>query len=77
MPGVKGDKSVRLSTFIDFGNVFAPTERVRLKDLRGSVGVAVSWFSPVGPLKFSLAKPIKQKPTDKIERFQFLLGRVF
>ena len=77
MPGVKGDKSVRLSTFIDVGNVFAANEKLKLNELRSSVGLAVSWFSPVGPLKFSLAKPLKQKPEDKIERFQFLLGRVF
>ncbi len=77
MPGVKGDKSVRLSTFVDIGNVFAAGEKIRLGDLRSSVGFGVSWFSPVGPLKFSLAKPIKQKADDKIERFQFLLGRVF
>ena len=77
MPGVKGDKSVRLSTFVDFGNVFGADEKIRLGDLRSSVGFAVSWFSPVGPLKFSLAKPIRQKATDKVERFQFLLGRVF
>ena len=77
MPGVKGDKSVRLSTFIDVGNVFAANEKIKLSDLRSSVGFAVSWFSPVGPLKFSLAKPIKQKADDKVERFQFLLGRVF
>ena len=77
MPGVKGDKSVRLSTFVDIGNVFAASEKIRLGDLRSSVGFGVSWFSPVGPLKFSLAKPIKQKTDDKIERFQFLLGRVF
>ncbi len=77
MPGVKGDKSVRLSTFIDVGNVFAANEKLKLNELRSSVGLAVSWFSPVGPLKFSLAKPLKQKPEDKVERFQFLLGRVF
>jgi outer membrane protein insertion porin family len=77
MPGVKADKSVRLSAFIDAGNVWAPYEDMRFKDLRSSVGIAVSWFSPVGPLKFSLAKPIKQKPEDKIERFQFLLGKAF
>ncbi len=77
MPGVKTDKSVRISTFIDAGNVWAAYEDIKLKDLRSSVGVAVSWFSPVGPLKFSLSKPLKQKPEDKIERFQFLLGRVF
>ena len=77
LPGVKSDKSVRLSTFVDFGNVFGADEKIRLGDLRSSVGFAVSWFSPVGPLKFSLAKPIRQKATDKVERFQFLLGRVF
>ena len=77
MPGVKGDKSVRISTFVDFGNVFAANEKIRLGDFRSSFGVAVSWFSPVGPLKFSLAKPIRQKADDKVERFQFLLGRVF
>jgi outer membrane protein insertion porin family len=37
----------------------------------------VSWYSPVGPLKFSLSRPIKTKDGDKVERFQFLLGRVF
>ena len=77
MPGVKSDKSVRLSTFIDVGNVFGAGEKLRLTDLRSSAGFAVSWFSPVGPLKFSLSKPLKQKPEDKVERFQFLLGRVF
>ena len=77
MPGVKGDKSVRLSAFVDVGNVFGTNEKMRLSDLRSSVGIGVSWFSPVGPLKFSLAKPIRQKPEDKVERFQFLLGRVF
>ncbi|MBL8521904.1 MAG: outer membrane protein assembly factor BamA [Betaproteobacteria bacterium] len=77
MPGVKADKSVRLSAFVDAGNVWAPYEDMRFKDLRSSVGVGVSWYSPVGPLKFSLAKPIKQKEGDKIERFQFLLGRAF
>jgi outer membrane protein insertion porin family len=81
MPGVKTEKSVRLSAFLDVGNVFGRDEVVRLKDMRASVGFAVSWYSPVGPLKFSLAKPLnaqtKNEPKDQIERFQFLLGRGF
>lgn len=77
MPGVKTDKSVRISAFIDAGNVFGAGEKITFKDLRSSFGVAVSWFSPVGPLKFSLAKPIKIKEGDRPERFQFLLGRAF
>ena len=77
MPGVKSEKSVRLSAFADFGNVWSADQKLLLGDLRYSAGIAVSWFSPVGPLKFSLAKPFGVKPHDRIERFQFLLGKVF
>lgn len=77
MPGVKAEKSVRLSVFADFGYVWSEDQKLLLGDLRTSAGFAVSWFSPVGPLKFSLAKPFQTKPTDRIERFQFLLGRAF
>ena len=77
MPGVKAEKSVRLSLFADFGYVWSKDQRLLLGDLRTSAGLAVSWYSPVGPLKFSLAKPFQTKPTDRLERFQFLLGRAF
>jgi outer membrane protein insertion porin family len=77
MPGVKAEKSVRLSAFADFGYVWSADQRLLLGDLRTSAGIAVSWFSPVGPLKFSLAKPFQVKPYDRVERFQFQLGRVF
>jgi outer membrane protein insertion porin family len=77
LPGIKADKSVRASAFLDFGNVFARDQKVTFDDFRASVGVAVSWYSPVGPLRFSLARPVRSKEGDQIERFQFLLGRVF
>jgi outer membrane protein insertion porin family len=77
MPGLKTDKSIRFSLFVDAGNVFAQDEKVSFGDLRYSTGAAVSWFSPVGPLKFSVGVPIKKKEGDKIERFQFQLGSVF
>jgi outer membrane protein insertion porin family len=82
MPGIKTDKSVRLSVFADAGNVFGRDflghqQKFYINDMKTSVGFAVSWFSPVGPLKFSLAKPLGVKPLDQVERFQFLLGRVF
>jgi outer membrane protein insertion porin family len=37
----------------------------------------VSWDSPVGPLRFSFAYPIRHETSDKIERFQFQLGKIF
>ena len=76
MPGYK-EKNVRLALFFDFGDVWGVEERMRATDLRYSAGLAVSWDSPVGPLRFSIAQPIAKKPEDKIERFQFQLGKIF
>jgi outer membrane protein insertion porin family len=76
-PGVKQDKSVRLSAFVDGGQVFGKDEKVQLGELRYSAGLAVSWYSPVGPLKFSIAQPLKKKEGDKPQRFQFQLGTFF
>jgi outer membrane protein insertion porin family len=45
--------------------------------LRSSVGVGVDWYTPIGPLSFSLAQPISKKSTDKTESFRFSLGTTF
>ncbi len=76
MPGIK-DKSVRLSTFVDTGWVWGAGQKVSASDLRASVGLAVSWDSPVGPLKFSFSQPFRNQDGDRLERFQFQLGRIF
>jgi len=76
-PGVKTDKSVRLSFFTDAGNVYSSTESVSFSTLRMAAGTALTWYSPVGPLKFSYAIPIKTEPTDITERLQFTLGSSF
>jgi outer membrane protein insertion porin family len=76
MPGYK-EKNVRLAGFVDGGNVWGPDDFIRWEDVRISVGIAVSWDSPVGPLRFSFANPVKKRPGDQIERFQFQLGKIF
>lgn len=77
MPGMKNDKSVRLSAFVDGGSVWGEGQKFALDDLRYSTGVALSWLAPVGPMKFSYAKPLNAKADDKLERFQFSLGQIF
>ena len=77
MPGSGLDKSVRLSTFVDAGNVWGYGSKLSLGDLRYSGGVALSWNSPLGPIKFSLATPLNKKPDDKLQRLQFQMGSVF
>ena len=77
MPGTGLDRSVRIATFIDAGNVWGKSQQLKLGDLRYSAGVGLAWFSPIGPMKFSYAKPFGMKDGDKEERFQFQLGSVF
>jgi outer membrane protein insertion porin family len=52
-------------------------QHVSLGDLRYSVGFGVAWISPLGPLKFSVAFPIKDKKGDDTQRFQFQIGTGF
>ena len=77
MPGMGSEKSVRLSGFVDAGNVWGYGNKLSFSDIRYSVGVAVSWNSPFGPLKFSFANPVRHKPEDKVQRLQFQLGSTF
>ncbi|MBC8023770.1 MAG: outer membrane protein assembly factor BamA [Burkholderiales bacterium] len=76
LPGYK-EKNVRLATFFDAGYVWGEGEKMRLGDMRASMGLAISWDSPVGPLRFSFGTPLRKQPDDKIERFQFQLGKIF
>ncbi|SIP99710.1 outer membrane protein assembly factor BamA [Pseudacidovorax sp. RU35E] len=67
-PGAGNDRTLRLYTFLDAGNVFAD-RRVGQTDaqwsaqqrLRASFGLGVSWISPLGPLRIAYAIPIRQQ----------------
>jgi outer membrane protein insertion porin family len=76
-PGMGKEKSVRLSGFFDAGAVYGPGDLPGSSGMRYSVGAAITWISPVGPLKFSYALPIHKQPGDRLQRFQFTLGSIF
>ena len=76
-PGVGNDKTLRLYSFIDAGNVYDATEKIDLAQLRSSLGVGLSWVSPVGPLRFAIAKPIRKFEGDRMQSFQFQIGTSF
>ncbi len=76
-PGVGNDRTLRLYGFVDAGNVFGENDPYKLGDLRASVGVGLSWISPVGPLRIAIANPLRRKPGDRIERLQFQIGTSF
>lgn len=77
VPGARKDKTLRLSAFIDGGQVYGQGERMTLSDLRYSAGLGLSWSSPFGPLRLSYAIPLNNKPGDNIQRLQFTFGYGF
>jgi outer membrane protein insertion porin family len=77
VPFAADNKSLRVSTFFDIGNVFAKVGDFETGELRQSVGISVLWFTPIAPMTFSLAWPLNDEPDDDTERFQFTLGSFF
>jgi outer membrane protein insertion porin family len=76
-PGAGNDRTLRLFGYTDVGNVWGENQKMKADDLRASLGVGISWVSPVGPLKLSYAKPIRYTDQDKIQKLQFQIGTSF
>jgi len=76
-PFMTDNKSIRMSAFVDAGNVFAGTGDFDSAELRYSAGIGMVWLSPVGPFSVSYAKPLNAKENDKEQNFQFSLGASF
>jgi outer membrane protein insertion porin family len=76
LPGTGSDRTIRTFVFLDAGNVFEGTS-IDLGDLRYSAGLGLSWLSPIGPLKLSVAFPINKETGDRTQRLQFQVGTGF
>lgn len=76
-PGAGNDKTLRVFGFVDVGNVFGENEKMDTGQLRSSVGLGLSWISPVGPLRLAIANPVRKFPGDRIQKLQFQIGTSF
>ncbi len=76
-PGAGNDRTLRLFGFFDVGNVFGENERIKTGELRASVGLGVSWISPLGPLRIAAAQPVRKFAGDRIQKLQFQIGTSF
>lgn len=91
-PGAGNDRSLRLYSFLDAGNVFA-SRTASMSDaqwkaqnrLRASAGLGISWISPLGPLRLAYAVPLRYQKedtangiaADRTQRLQFQIGTAF
>lgn len=74
----KAPRSIRFSAFYDIGNVYLQSEGgFQSDELRSAVGVSFVWLAPIGPLRFSWAKPVREQLTDDTRTFQFSIGSFF
>ena len=76
-PGAGNDRTLRLFGFVDAGALYGDGEKISADGLRYSTGIGLSWISPLGPLRFALAFPLRKRPGDRIQRFQFQIGTSF
>ena len=72
-------QNVDIVMFADAANIWGVDYDSSLDKggIRSSVGVGLDWLTPVGPLTFSLAKPITKESTDIEETFRFNIGTSF
>jgi outer membrane protein insertion porin family len=77
IPFLKDFDSVRVSGFMDVGNVFGKNQSFDLGELRYSAGLSGIWVSPFGLVAVSIAQPIGSKPGDRTQAFQFTFGSNF
>ena len=76
---MKDLENIDFSLFLDTANVWGVDYNSSLDSnkIRSSTGVAIDWFTPIGPLSFSFASPITKSSTDKTETFRFRIGTTF
>ena len=76
---LENSENIDLSIFVDAANLWGVDYNSSLDSnkIRSSTGIAVDWFTPIGPLSISLASPITKSSTDETETFRFRIGTTF
>ena len=73
----ENNEKMRMSAFIDTGNIYEKTSNIKLGDLRMSAGFGFAYLSPIGSIGAFISTPILKKSGDIIEDFGFSLGTGF
>ena len=72
-------ENIDFNFFIDMANVWEVDYNNSLDSnkIRSSTGIAINWFSGIGPLSFSYAIPLSEADSDITEKFRFQIGTSF
>ena len=71
------NEKMRMSAFLDAGNIYEKSSNIKLGDLRMSAGFGFAYLSPIGSIGAFLSTPIIKKSGDIIESFGLSLGSGF
>ena len=73
-------QNTNFSLFFDAANIWGIDYSSSLADdskIRSSIGIAIDFYTPIGPLNFSLSEAITKGKNDTVEAFRFNLGTTF
>ena len=77
---LENSQSTDISVFLDIANLWGVDYDSSLdnsNNIRSSIGIGLDWFSPIGPMNFSLSQPLSKNNSDITETFRFNLGTTF
>ena len=81
MPGLLTEiQEIDISIFFDAANVWGVDYSSSIDEnskIRSSTGIAMDWFTPIGPLSLSYALPLSKTSTDVTENVRFNIGTTF
>ena len=79
--GIPREVGMRTFAFSDFGSLWDTDAKgpsvVDENSIRASVGLGLSWRSPLGPIRLSVATPVVKESYDRDEIFRFSFGSRF
>jgi len=72
-------QNLDFTIFVDSANIWGVDFNSSLDNskIRSSTGLAINWYTPIGPLTFSFAQPITKSSSDVTETFRFDIGTTF
>ena len=77
---LENSQTTDFKVFLDIANVWGVDYDSSLDnsdDIKSTIGLGLDWFSPIGPMNFSLSQYLSKGSNDVTESFRFNLGTTF